>query len=181
MKKSIIIFDTETTGLDKPEETDLNLQPFITEIYCHKVTANKKMKYVDSFHSLIKPPIPIPDFITNKTGIDDYTVKKAPSFLEIFHEFCFFFLGCEMMIAHNLSFDLKMIRFELQRIGKEFNFPYPPIHFCTVEQSMHIKGHRMTNGELHKHLTGKEIEGAHRAKIDVLATFENYKILKKGK
>ena len=179
MKKSIIILDVETTDLTSPEETDLIHQPHLTEIYCYKVTANKKMSFLDEFHSLFKPPIPIPYYITKLTGIDDYTVKKAPTFLQMYKKLYEFFLGCEMMVAHNLSFELKMIRFELQRIGKEFNFPFPPIHYCTVEKSMHLEGIRLKNDELYRLATGKEIEGAHRAKTDVMATFESFKWLRR--
>ena len=56
-------------------------------------------------------------------------------------------------------------------------FPYAPIQFCTLEQSMHIKGHRLKNSELYTIATGKEIENAHQAKADVLATYESYKWL----
>lgn len=181
MKKSIIILDTETTDLTKPEETNLSFQPHMIEIYCHKVTADKRMKFISSFHSLVKPPIPIPRFITKHTGIDDYTVKKAHSFLKISDKLIQFFLGCETMVAHNLSFDLNIIRYELQRIGKEFNFPYPINHHCSVEMSRHIKGYRLKNSELYDLAKGKPIEGSHRAKADVMATFSNYKFLLKQK
>jgi DNA polymerase III epsilon subunit-like protein len=174
---SIIIFDTETTDLSKAEGADLKHQPHMTEIYCYKV--NKKLKEVDTFHSLIKPPIPIPAFITKLTGIDDYKLRNAPSFLEIAKDLAFFFLGCRVIVAHNLSYDLKMIRFEMARIGKEFNFPYPPIHFCNVEQSLHIRGHRLKNDELYEIATGKKLLKSHRAEVDVMATFESYKWLLK--
>jgi len=179
LKKSIIIFDTETTDLTSPEEADLIHQPHLTEIFCYKVTANKKMKVIGEFHTLLKPPIPIPHYITKLTGIDDYTVKKAPTFLKMYKKLYDFFLGCEMLVAHNLSFDLDIIRFELQRIGKEFNFPYPPIHYCTVEKSLDLQGIRLKNNELYKLETGKEMEGSHRAKADALATFKSFKWLLK--
>ena len=43
---------------------------------------------------------------------------------------------------------------------------------------MHIRGHRLKNGELYKIATGKELIGAHKAKNDVLATYESYLWLK---
>jgi len=187
MKKSIIILDTETTDTPKPEETNLDFQPHMTEIFCLKVSSDKKMKVIDSFHSLVKPfdstgnVVPVPGFITKITGIDDYTLKKAPSFLKISNKLIKFFLGCEVMVAHNLSFDLNIIRYELQRIGKEFNFPYPMIHHCTVEISRHVKGYRLKNNELYEFAKGKPFEGSHRAKADVMATFSNYKWLLKQK
>lgn len=178
-----IIFDTETTELDLPEEIELSHQPYITEIYCLKI--DKKNNIVSDFHSLFSIPIPVPFFITNLTGIDDNLLRGQATFLDKYERLAKFFIGTETLVAHNLSFDLKMLWIELQRIGKQFNFPYPPIHFCTVEQSLHLEGQRLSNAQLYAYSKGKGIKGAHRAKADVMATFHNYKWLlkqiKKGK
>lgn len=175
---TLVIIDTETTDLTKAEGTRLDFQPYMTEIYCLKV--NKKLKKIDSFHSLFKIPIPVPKFITKITGISDYDLQKAPKFVEMYHEFAKFFTGVDTMVAHNLPFDLKILRYSLARIGKEYNFPYPRNHYCTVEHSLHLKGYRLKNNELYELATGKKsIKNAHRAKNDVLATFKSYKWLLK--
>ncbi|MCP3685789.1 MAG: 3'-5' exonuclease [bacterium] len=169
------VYDTETTGLLKAEGTDIMLQPYITEIYAAQIDDSGKI--VTELETLVKPPIPIPDFITKKTGISDYDVKDAPEFHEIYRNLVNVFFKSHTMIAHNLPFDLGMIVYELRRMGKEHDFPYPPMKFCTIEQSMHIKGHRLKNAELYEIATGKTLEDAHRAKNDVLATYESYKWL----
>jgi hypothetical protein len=74
-----------------------------------------------------------------------------------------------------------MLITELQRLGKEYHFPYPPSKFCVIEQSMHLKGYRLKNSELYKLATGKTIEDIHRARADLMATYEIYKWLKGGK
>ena len=170
------IFDQETTGLVKAEGTDLLHQPYLTEIYAMQFDNDFNM--VKEFESFIKPPIPLPAIITKITGITDADLAAAPSFIEVYRDIINVFFGSHTIIAHNLSFDEQILIFELRRIGKEHHFPYPPIKYCTVEQSMWIKGHRLKNKELYKHATGEEMVDAHRAKIDTIATFQSYKWLK---
>lgn len=171
-----IVLDLETTGLLKPFGTDLFLQPHIIEIAALQL--NKNDKIIKEAVTLIKPPISIPYHITKLTGIDDEMVKNKPSFVEIYKEFTNFFIGCETLVAHGISFDEGVLIIELQRIGKEYYFPYAPKKFCTIEQSMHLKGRRLKNSELYEIITGRQIKEAHRAINDVRATCENYKGLK---
>lgn len=166
------VIDTETTGLLEAEGVDISLQPHITEIYAKQVDDSGKI--IKELDTLIKPPIPIPDHITKITGINDYTLRNAPTFIEVFKELIEVFFCSHTMVAHNLPSDEGVIINELRRIGKEHHFPYCPIKYCTVEQSLWIKGHRLKNAELHKIATGNDIVGAHRAKADVEATYENY-------
>lgn len=170
------LIDTETTGLLEAEGTDLSLQPHLTEIYAMQVDDDGKV--ICELDTLIKPPIPLPEIITKITGLTDAALAGAPSFAEIFPKLVEVFFCSHTVVAHNLPFDEGMVINELKRLGKEHHFPYPPIKYCTVEQSMWIKGHRLKNSELYEHATGKEIVGAHRAKVDVLAMYESYKWLK---
>jgi len=170
------IFDQETTGLLKAKGSDILHQPHVTEFYAMQV--NEKGELVKEFESLVKPPIPIPAFLEKQIGVTNQMVANAPHFIEIYKEIINVFFGSHTVIAHNLSFDEGVLIYELKRIGKEYHFPYPPIKFCTVEQSMYIKGYRLKNSELYELATGEVMVGAHRAKVDVLATYESYKWLK---
>lgn len=174
----ITIFDTETTGLLKPFGNDLSVQPHMVEIYAIQVDEKDNIKL--ELDTLIKPPIPIPEFTTKIHGITDHDVTDAPTFAQAFIKIADAFFGSHTVVAHNLNFDLWIIIYELMRIGKEFQFPYPPIRFCTVEQSMHLRGHRLKNFELYKIATGKDLYNAHKAKVDVHATWASYKWLKSG-
>lgn len=175
---SIILYDTETTGLLKPEGTALNLQPHIIEFFGITIDDQRK-KVRKKFHTLVKPPIPISEKITKITGITNEMVADAPVFTEVYQNLTRFFFGCHTLVAHNAPFDIGMIANELRRLDKLLKFPWPPIHYCTVEQSMWIKGHRLKLQKLYEIATGKpEIEGAHRAEDDTMALFECYKWLK---
>ena len=173
----ITIFDVETTGLVKAKGSDQITQPHMTEFFALKV--NSKDGTYKEFETHIKPPIPIPSHIEKMIGITNQMVANAPTFLDVYKMITNAFFCSHTMVAHNLPFDLEVLILELARIGKEHMFPYPPIHFCTVEQSMHIKGHRLKNDELYMLATGKKLIGAHKARNDVMATYESYKWLVK--
>lgn len=171
-------FDTETTGLLRPEATEIHLQPYITEIYIAKF--DNSFNVTDSFHRLVKPPVPISAEITRITGIDDETLKDAPSFIGIYDDLCEFVKGESTIFAHNCSFDISMLANELRRYDMLLKFPWPKNHMCTVELSMPIRNKRFALGALYEFCTGKQIEGAHRAKNDVDAMIECIKWLKEN-
>lgn len=162
-----IIFDTETTGLIKPSECDIEKQPYIIEFYAIKL--NSDLVAIDDFEVLIKPPVPVTEEITKITGIRNSTLEDKPSFIEIFPALADFMVGVDTMVAHNLAFDRAMLANELHRHGKILRFPWPPNQICTVEKTIHLEQRRLTLTNLHKHLFGKDFEDAHRARSDVMA------------
>lgn len=164
----IIVFDTETTGLVKPIPTNIQFQPFMTEIFCLKIDEN--FNKVDEFESMVKPPIPISKEITKITGITDDDVKDAPTFFEIYNGLYDFFNGVDIVVGHNVAFDIDIIHYELMRhdLGKKFS--YPKKHICTVEKSYHLQNKRLNLQSLHEELFGVGFDGGHRAKFDVIAT-----------
>ena len=176
----MIALDTETTGLLRPQATELHLQPFIIEFAAAKF--NNEFEIVDELQTFIKPPVPIPAEITQITNITNDMVADAPPFALFYDELCDFFLGEEYMFAHNCAFDAGMILYELRRMGVEHKFPWPKNQICTVEKSYAINNRRMNLKELHKLATGKEeIKGAHRAMNDVHAMIEGIKFLSENK
>jgi len=174
-----VVFDTETTGLLKPIGTALELQPYVCEI---AILRFENGKLQDKLNTLIKPPISIPYYLTkNVHGIDDLMVKDKPVFHHFHGQIADLFKGADVSIAQNLTFDEGVLIYEFQRLDLKADFLFKQKRFCTIEQSMHLKGFRMKNNELYKAATGKEIEGAHRAYNDALATYQIYKWLKNGK
>lgn len=174
-----ILFDTETTGLVLPQENELSKQPYITEIYCLKVKKTSTgWKKMGDFNRLLKPPVPLSAEITKITGITNEMLEWQPTFSDIYYDLAEFFVGTECLVAHNLAFDKNLLLFELARIESQFKFPWPYSHVCTVEKSMSIQQRRMSLSNLYKELIGGTFE-AHRAKNDVNAMFECYKVMDK--
>ena len=181
MDQMIVGVDSETTGLQPPMGTRLELCPHIIEIYAAR-RDSKTGEILEELNTLVKPPIPIPPYITKINGINDEMVKNAPTFMDIHNELFSVFLGAGEMVAANLTFDKYMIETELERIGKRIDlppFPFPTKNFCVIEQSMHLRWYRLKNSELYEIATGGKIEGIHRAKADEHATHKIYRFLKK--
>lgn len=175
----IILFDTETTGLDGPSATNIDKQPFITEFYGIRLT--KDFDFVTEYETFIKPPIPIPPEITKITGIDDYTLKDAPTFIDVYDNIYELFYGVRTVAGHNIEFDLRVLKYELFRFDFEYKFNWPKNHICTVEKSYNYKNKRLKLNQLHEYLFGKEFQDAHRAKNDVHANVRCFiEMVKRG-
>jgi DNA polymerase III epsilon subunit-like protein len=165
---TIIITDTETTGLCKPIPTDIQFQPFMTEIYACKI--NSKFEFLEEFETMVRPPIPISAEITKITGITDATLIGAPTFAEIYNDLHDFFRDTDIVVGQNIEFDINIIHYELMRHDWDKKFCWPKRHICTIESSYHYNNKRMKLADLHEFLFGEGFEDAHRAKSDVMAT-----------
>jgi len=98
---SITIFDSETTGLLEAEGTDIALQPYFTEIYAMQV--DDEGNIINELDTLIKPPIPIPLFITKKFGVTDHMLKDSPTFIEVYQELVGVFFGIHTLLLLTIS------------------------------------------------------------------------------
>jgi DNA polymerase-3 subunit alpha len=170
-----ILFDTETTGLIENHTIRIDRQPEVIEFYglLADIDTGEQIEYLDT---MIKPSKPSsqwpgntraePRKIQEITGLDDEILSVAPTFAQL-AEFIRHFLESRagMVIAHNLSFDREMIELEYERLCAPV-VRWPRL-VCTVEQTIAIKGRRMTLTELHTLLFDEPFSGAHRAKTDV--------------
>ena len=172
----IVIFDTETTGLVGPEPTPLDKQPQIIEFAGIKL--DKNLKEIDRLEFLVDPGVEITPMITKITGINSAMVKGQGNFASHLEKLQSFFVGVKEYVAHNLMFDHDMLSFELRRIDKLTQFPWPPVRTCTVEKTHPLNGHRLNLTKLHHHCFGTDFKNAHRAMPDVEALTRCYIWLK---
>lgn len=178
----MIVLDNETTNLAAPEAAPLDQQPWVTEFAAIKLE-DRKGKLVETarMEFMCRPKVPIPQEAIEITGITNEMVKDKPPFVAFVPALVDFFLGERTVVAHNMPYDITVLRYEMKRIGRVTSFPWPPVQICTVEKTMGIKGYRMNLGDLHLHLTGKPHKDAHRAMADVEALVRVVQELRKRK
>ncbi|MBQ2754481.1 MAG: PolC-type DNA polymerase III [Clostridia bacterium] len=161
LTKSVVVFDTETTGLNKETEE-------IIEIGAVKIQDGE---IVDRFSTFINPKKPIPSKIVELTNITDDMVKDAP-FIETvmpqFLEFC----KDSVLVAHNASFDIGFVKETAKRLGIE---GFAHTYIDTVELA------RGFLPDLPKHkldfvakALNISLEGHHRAVNDAETTAQIY-------
>lgn len=168
-----IVFDTETTGLIRNRTLKLEQQPEIIEFYGAEVNL-KTGKILAEIDTLIKPSKPLSEkpnpgdkkTITEITGITNEMLADAPTIKDVAPNIFRFLSKGPILIAHNASFDKEMLELEAQRLNLSIKFPR---FLCTVEQTISLKGYRLTLSNLHQELFNEPFAGAHRAKVDVAA------------
>lgn len=167
-----LLFDTETTGLVHNSGQPIHKQPQAIEIFGLLLDDEAGWLEVSSFHSYMDPGVPLPEIVTKITGITNEMVKGKPQFREIARGWDEFMDTADVIVAHNLSYDLAVLGFEYQRCGLAFSPPEKRI--CTVEQTEWMKGHRLSLTNLHTELFGEAFEKAHSAENDVRAMARCY-------
>ena len=159
IKKPIIFFDVETTGVDVVNSR-------IVQIACIKIDldGNKEEKSM-----LIKPLIPIPKDASDVHGITDEMVKEAPYFSQIANALFEYFKGCDIGGYNSDNYDIPLLIQEFERCNIEF----PTWELNTVDV---LKYERLLNPNtleaVYERYTGNKLEGSHDALNDVRATLE---------
>lgn len=157
ISKSFIVFDVETTGLDRQNDR-------IIEFALIEMSASGE---VSRWSTLINPEGPV--YKTEIHGITDSDVADAPTFKDISKTIVDFISG-KTMVAHNVVFDLAFLRSEMTRAG--WKIPYLNA-ICTLEASTYYLpdlGRRKLKDCCDA--VGIKIDNQHRAFGDVTATAE---------
>lgn len=96
----IIVLDLETTGLKSFDD-------HIIEIAMLKFDENT-FEIIESYNSFVDPEIPIPEIISNITGIFENDIKWAPKIKEI-KEKIKDFIWENPILGHNVQFDIDFL------------------------------------------------------------------------
>lgn len=159
LKKPIIFFDLETTGVNVTHDR-------IVEISMIKVLPSgeeiEKTRRVN-------PGIPIPAEATAVHHITDADVANEPSFRQIAKSLANELVGCDIAGFNSNRFDIPMLDQEFQRAGVKFDFT--KARFVDVQTIFHKKEQR-TLVAAYRFYCGKELDGAHSANADTRATLE---------
>ncbi len=104
---TFVVTDTETTGTSAESNR-------LIEIGAVKL---RDGSVVDRFQQLVNPQRSVPGQITKLTGISTGMVFDAPTIEEVLPSYLEF-LGDGIFVAHNLSFDVRFLNAELERLGR---------------------------------------------------------------
>ena len=128
---------------------------------------------MDQFISLVNPEIPIQPFVVKLTGINNAMLVSAPKFFEIAKRIIEITKDCTI-VAHNASFDYRILRTEFRRLGYDFQSQT----LCTVELSQKLLPEQpsFSLGKLVRSL-GIPVTDRHRASGDALATIKLFQLL----
>mgnify|MGYP003299771872 FL=1 len=159
LKRPIIFFDLETTGVDTSRDR-------IVEISMVKVGVDGE-KQIKTRR--INPEMPIPAAATAVHGITDEDVKDEPTFRQIARSLAQYIEGCDFGGFNSNRFDLPMLVEEFMRAGVDVDFRKRK--FVDVQTIFHRKEQR-TLVAAYKFYCDKDLENAHSAEADTLATYE---------
>ena len=181
-----LVFDTETTNLPLWTQPSGDPgQPHIVELAASLVNYDTR-EIVSSVHLLAKPDgWAISQEVIDVHGItNEHAELVGVSEEMILHIFLALWLRASFRVAHEQSFDARIIRIALKRFGypEDFieTFKAAPSR-CTCVESTAMCQIKKKDGkgikkpklsEAYKHVTGKELEGAHRATVDTAACLE---------
>ncbi|MFH0856845.1 MAG: 3'-5' exonuclease [bacterium] len=171
-----LFFDTETTGLPRrynAPATDFNNWPRLIQIaWMLYDGAGNEMQSADY---IIKPEgFLIPKEAENIHGISNEKANAEGIFLkQALSEFLAAMKKSEILVAHNMSFDEKIVEAEFLRENMEHNMgnlkkictKINSTEFCQLPGNYGFKWPSLT--ELHNKLFSSDFDGAHNALSDV--------------
>ena len=161
LKKPLIVFDLETTGLDMVRDR-------IIQISYIKVNPDGSEERKNLF---VNPGKPIPAEVVELTGISNDDVKDAPTFKQMAASLEKEFQGCDFAGYNSNHFDVPMLAEEFLRAGIDFDFSK-----CRLidAQTIFHKMERRNLAAAYKFYCGRKMEEdfqAHRADQDTEATY----------
>lgn len=190
----IIVFDTETSGLPKSRTitpNTLHLWPFIVQFsyIMFDTDTNVILKSYDAIIKLKPYNIISADSIEFHGITQEISESKGIGIDAALFTFISDIDNADMIVAHNVEFDLNMIRVELLRLEqgaldlelRKAIFEQKTNFYCTMKESTDLCKIEKVNSrgtyykfptltELHKHLFDVEPKHLHNSFHDILCT-----------
>lgn len=171
----VLIFDTETTHLlSEKTKADCRIIQLAWIMYDTKTNSCEENNFILNSHSEI----------TNSHihGITTEISAKGYNFEEIIDIFLEDVKNSDIIVGHNLKYDLNALQVELERLDDRFddinNLFNKPTYDTMREACTKFKLKKYPKlVNLYKMFFGKEFDNAHNALEDVKATLECYKQL----
>jgi len=174
-----LFFDTETTGLPrnwKAPVTDLDNWPRMIQVAW--ILSDDRGKRIESADFIIRPEnFVIPLEASRVHGIStEKAINEGEALDKVLNLFNEMVEKAGFIVAHNMSFDEKIVGAEFLRKGIQSSFEQKT-KLCTMQSSTDYcqlsgpYGYKWPKlSELHIKLFGKDFEDAHDASVDIAAT-----------
>lgn len=139
MGKKVFIFDTETTWLLASKKSPIEDQPYIVQFawIVIEVWDDNSFKEINRINQLIRPPEKISWDSSQIHWIYDIDVQKIWTIDKYANIISYYINNVDCIVAHNLSFDESVIRYEFERLRilwLPFDFN-PKSKICTMNNS----------------------------------------------
>lgn len=159
LKRPLVVFDLETTGIDIVKDR-------IVEISLVKVMPDgtKEVKT-----RRVNPMMHIPAQASAVHGIYDEDVKDCPTFKAVAKSLATYITGCDYAGFNSNTFDIPMLMEEFLRSGVDIDMKKSSA--IDVQNIFH-KMEQRTLVAAYKFYCDKNLEDAHSAEADALATYE---------
>lgn len=184
----LLFFDTETTGVPRKYDaptSDLANWPRIVQLAW--LLADDEGKEIASTEFIVKPEgFVIPEGAARVHGIStERALREGRDLAEVLAAIVPDLERADLLVAHNITFDEKILGAELLRNGHP-DLPAAKPRRCTMRESTDYCALPGNYGfkwpklqELHLKLFGEEFAGAHDALVDVRACARCYFELKR--
>ena len=163
LRRPMVFFDLETTGTNISTDR-------IVEISIVKVMPDGNIDRGQAFTKRINPTIPIPAEATAVHHITNEDVASCPTFKQIAENLKKYIEGCDFCGFNSNRFDLPLLAEEFLRAGVNVDF-FKKAQYVDVQNIFHKKEER-TLVAAYRFYCDKELEAAHSAAADTMATYE---------
>jgi len=159
LKRPIVFFDLETTGVDTAKDRIVEISMVKVMPDGEQIVKTRKLN----------PGIHIPAEATAIHGITDEDVRDCPTFAQVAKSLMWVTRGGAFGGFTSTRFDLPVLVEEFLRAGVDVDFKRR--RFVDVQNIFHKKEQR-TLVAAYKFYCDKDLEDAHSAEADTLATYE---------
>lgn len=162
LKRPVAFFDLETTGTNITSDR-------IIEFSIVKVFPDESKEILTK---RVNPGMHIPAESTAIHGIQDKDIQDCPHFKDVAKEVSAFLEGCDLGGFNHIKFDIPVLMEEFLRAGIDFQIEGRKI--LDAQQIFFMMEPR-TLTAAYRYYCNEELEGAHGAEADALATYEVFK------
>ena len=172
LQKPLLLFDIESTGLDTPVNSIIELS--FVKVFPGgeeriKTWKIKPWDYINKCQRRIEPAA------SAVNGVTDDMLVDCPTFYELAEEIASWIKGSDLAGFNSWKFDLPMLAEEFERAalaGKKLDVDLHAPRMVDVQNIFHAMEPRNLKAAYRFYCGGQDFDNAHTAEADTVATYE---------